>query len=225
LGKPFKSDSDYHSVGRNEQLEFRELFYDAFTKGYATQEDCGSFIEQLYKKFGREIFLFIYQQLRKGDQQKRIRSPYGDAEDFCQETFLKAFEWLINSIGQKIEKLNERAWLYRIASNLIIDKLWKPSKPIIISIFSEEGEVICIPDSGRDPLRVLINNELMEKLLQCLEELSEVRRGALQMVDLDGFSETEAANNMNIKVDTLRKRLFDARRQLRNCLKLYFINP
>jgi RNA polymerase sigma-70 factor (ECF subfamily) len=206
------------------QSTFGEWFYQAFMNGNTTQEDCRLFLEYLYRRHRSVVFLFIFRRLRWTELQHHVREPYQEAEDLCHETFCRAFQWLLTRIGANIKKVNERAWLLEIAANLIKDKRRNQrGNPLPGSAGSESETETLIVDPGRLPLDVVIWQELKEKLRQCLEKLTDLRRKALQLVDLDELSESEAAEQMNTQVETLRKRLFDARRQLRECMNVYYV--
>ena len=66
---------------------------------------------EAYEKFADGIFRHTY--LRLGDREK--------AKDLTQETFLKVWQYLI---GCK-SVVNFKAFLYKVASNLIIDETRK----------------------------------------------------------------------------------------------------
>ncbi len=64
----------------------------------------------LYDKYVEAIYVFIYYQV----------SDQAQAEDLTEVVFLKAFEKLPEFRTQKVME-NFRAWVYRIARNLVID--------------------------------------------------------------------------------------------------------
>lgn len=76
----------------------------------AAQGDKKSF-GKLYERYLEEIYRYVF--FKVGDQQT--------AEDITEETFIKTWESL-SKIYQGDGKIgNLRAWLYRIAKNLVVD--------------------------------------------------------------------------------------------------------
>ena len=75
----------------------------------------------LYEKYLDEIYRFVYVSL----------SDHWEAEDITENVFLKTWEQLpiIYSQDSKID--NFRAWLYRIARNLIVD-FFRSKKPLVL---------------------------------------------------------------------------------------------
>ncbi|MCI8281693.1 MAG: RNA polymerase sigma factor [Lachnospiraceae bacterium] len=66
-----------------------------------------------------ELYTAYYEELRK----YFVKQAYGyaNAEDIVQETFVKAIEYE-KTLG-KLDDHKRRAWLYRTAKNLLIDRI------------------------------------------------------------------------------------------------------
>jgi len=69
----------------------------------------GTAFEDLVTRHQAEIYAYIYRMVRHD----------GEAQDLCQETFLRAFRAFSDLQGTP----NYRAWLYRIATNTTLNAL------------------------------------------------------------------------------------------------------
>jgi RNA polymerase sigma-70 factor (ECF subfamily) len=97
------------------------------------------------------------------------------AKDIVQSAFLKMWETL--SAGKDIE--NQRAFLFRIASNLVIDR-YRKAKEYSLDLLAEQG--FDAPDDAGIPIEEHID---AEAALELLEKLPEKTREAvwLRMVE------------------------------------------
>lgn len=66
-----------------------------------------------------ELYTAYYEELRKYFVKQSY--DYATAEDIAQETFLKAIEH--EKALSRLDKSKRRAWLYRTAKNLLIDRI------------------------------------------------------------------------------------------------------
>lgn len=135
-----------------------------------------------------------------------------EAEDVTQESFIKAFQSIGSYRGGFF-----RAWLLRIISNTSFDRLREirnhPSTPL----FPQD------PDAGeyespkwlRDPaLSVeaqVENKEEATRLDRMLDEIPEVYRHILILIDVHNLDYAEAAQALHIPVGTVKSRLARAR--------------
>jgi len=137
------------------------------------------------------------------------------AEDVTQNVFIKAFEKLNGFRGGTF-----RSWLMKIATNSAYDLLRRskrrPTQPLFPE--DEEGEDL---DSARwliDPSAsvqdVVEQNEFSKSIAKLLEELPDVYRTILIMIDMHEFDYAEAANALNIPIGTVKSRLARARLQM-----------
>lgn len=82
-----------------------------------------------------------------------------DAEDIAQETFIKAFQKLKNFSS---EKARFSTWIYRIATNLCIDRLRKEKRKVLVNDIDAYVEAVD-PDHMNDE-EVRHIRELVETL-------------------------------------------------------------
>lgn len=107
----------------------------------------------LYESQTDALFRFVF--FRVSDRET--------AKDIVQETFLKMWETLDS--GREIE--NERAFLFRIASNLVIDR-YRKAKEYSLDSLTEQG--FDAPDDPGTPIETQIDAELALELLQDIGE-------------------------------------------------------
>ena len=85
------------------------------------------------------------------------------AKDIVQDAFFKMWETL--RLGRKIE--NERAFLFRIASNLVIDR-YRKTKEYSLDNLTEQG--FDAPDDPGIPIETKIDADLAMEVLQDIPE-------------------------------------------------------
>jgi len=144
------------------------------------------------------------------------------AEDVTQESFIKAFRAMGRFHGGSF-----RAWLFRIVTNTSYDLLRRtqkhPSQPLVPE--NEDGDEFESPSWLADPSMsvqgTVEQNEEAEYIYRMIDELPDVYRTVLMLIDLHEFDYTEAAQALNIPLGTVKSRLVRARLQMREKLKGY----
>lgn len=71
----------------------------------------------------------------------------------------------------------------------------------------------------RSPAEEVERRQLGEQLARALDELPAELRGAVWLVDVEGFTQREAASMHDVPEGTIASRLFRGRRQLRTALE------
>jgi len=148
-----------------------------------------------------------------------LKDP-SSADDVTQETFIKAFEKLKGFRGGSF-----RGWVMRIATNTAYDVLRhskrRPTQPIFPK--DEDGEVMesapWLADPSTSVQDIVEKNELSDSLTRFLEELPEMYRAVLLLIDLQEFDYAEAALALNIPIGTVKSRLARARSQMSHKLR------
>lgn len=153
----------------------------------------------------------------------RLTRNQQDAEDLVQETFAKAFA----SFHQFTPGTNLKAWLYRILNNTFISHYRKAQRRPQESAAGEaedwqEYQASSHQSTGLESAEMLAL-ELVpnEEIRQALEKLSEERRTAVYLADVEGFSYQEIADIMGTPIGTVMSRLYRGRTQLREYLRDY----
>ncbi len=141
-----------------------------------------------------------------------------DAEDLVQETFARAFAG-----ADRFEPgTNLRAWLFRILRNAFLDRARRDRRVTAAGDLEDAGEAASAGDGWLRDDREL---EAMRRLVggeieAALRSLSEEARTAV-LLDLEGFSEAEAALVLGCAAGTVKSRLSRARAALRERLGEY----
>src|SRR5947209_3609893 len=137
-----------------------------------------------------------------------------DVEDIAQQVFVKAYF--------SLKRFDQRAafstWLYKITVNECWDLLRKKKvRPLVYeSDLSEEQarQVITAGDKQNPGPDVSEKMEARERVEQLLEGLDERDRLMLILKEVDGFSIEEIAEVLNLNGNTVKVRLFRARRRV-----------
>jgi RNA polymerase sigma-70 factor, ECF subfamily len=135
-----------------------------------------------------------------------------DAQDACQEVFLRVFRYLA---GFRIG-LNFESWLWRIVVNVVYDFLRKRRDRSEISWPEEEGG----ESLGSTPgLHAEVENaDLCRKVLARLDVLTHQERMVFVLRDLQDLETAEVARSMRISRVTVRRHGAEARKKLRQVL-------
>jgi RNA polymerase sigma-70 factor (ECF subfamily) len=142
-----------------------------------------------------------------------------EAEDLVQDTYARA----LGAESSFAPATNMRAWLFRILRNSFIDDR-RRSKTLPLLDDSTEEERECAEyapellrgDVEREALRRVVG----ETIEGALALLSPDAR-AVVLLDLEGFTETEASEVLGCPIGTIKSRLGRARDALRRHLSEY----
>ncbi|NQU28219.1 MAG: sigma-70 family RNA polymerase sigma factor [Candidatus Marinimicrobia bacterium] len=153
----------------------------------------------------------------------RIMRNEEDAEDVLQETFII----MLGKLDQFSGKSSLYTWLYRIATNIALQKL-REKKKLDAEISVHEPNFEALRGSQLkewpDHLEDKVNDEQFRHCLAvAMEDLPENYRAVFVLRDLENLSTKEAASVLsiseaNVKVRLMRARLF-LRDKLANHLK------
>jgi RNA polymerase sigma-70 factor (ECF subfamily) len=162
--------------------------------------------------FEREALAYVDALYNHG---RYLAGNDADAEELVQETYLRALAGARTFVGG-----NLKAWLFRILRNTFID-IYRRGRhqPVLGELDVIDGAApvdLLRDDLELDRLRHLVS----EDIGAALASLSEEAR-AIVLLDLEGFTETEAAEVLGCAVGTVKSRLSRARVLLRERLKDY----
>ena len=138
----------------------------------------------------------------------KLTGDYFVAEDLTQETFLSAYKHL-----EQYTPEAEKAWLCRIASNKSIDYMRAAARRMIPT---EEEEIHSqeIPDR-EEPLRQVLNNEILEELRICCNALPPPYRDVSIAYFMDGKTAKEIAQESQTGLNTVKTHIHRAREMLK----------
>jgi RNA polymerase sigma-70 factor (ECF subfamily) len=142
------------------------------------------------------------------------------AEDVAQDSFIRAFQNLVGFQGGSF-----RAWILKIVTNAAYDLLRQSKRHPIQSLSPEDkqGDEIESPAWLADPTtsveRIVEQAEFSTDLARLVDELPEVYRTVLTLIDMYEFDYAEAAQALQIPMGTVKGRLARARLRLIKSLR------
>ena len=143
-----------------------------------------------------------------------------DADDLVQETFLRAFRaWERFVPGSEC-----RAWLFTICRNTYLRSSKREQRVTAYEDADLEalGAAAVHASAQQEGLEdVFARKEMMAAIHAAVDELPEVFREAVVLVDLEEQGYSEAARVLEIPIGTVRSRLFRGRRLLQERLIEY----
>lgn len=152
----------------------------------------------------------------------RLTNDSPDAEDLTQEVFVRAYQSFAGFRNQAAVD----TWLYRIATNLVIDRYRRERRApqwVAPAAGDEEDQLGELPAEAReaDPAARLAVSELQGQVRLAIATLPPKLRGAVVLHDMEGLSYDEVATALGCPVGTVKSRLFNARLLLRRKLHAY----
>ena len=161
-----------------------------------TKAMIGTLYEEYYERIVRYIFVRINDQ--------------NEAENLGGDVFLKALQALDSYRGRSEQM---RAWLFKIAHNLVVDYLRKMSKREAVSLNGVE-----VHDRVTTEEAVEAKWEV-ERLSKALKQLTPAQREVISLRFFAGLSSTEVAKTLGkssgavremqrAAVETLRKQMY-----------------
>lgn len=133
------------------------------------------------------------------------------AQDFCQETFVRAFLKLPEFEGRS----RFSSWLHRIAVNTALNGMRRVQRTRRHEFGHEEYEAVAATAvAGPAP-----DSMLRRCLHRAIDQLGDGMRAVFVMHEVEGFSHAEIAETLDLEVGTSKARLSRARAQLREILR------
>lgn len=151
-----------------------------------------------YDQYADAIFRHCY--YRVYDREK--------AKELSQECFMKTWEYLAS--GKKVDNL--RAFLYRVANNLVIDSSRKKKETSLDAMMDEGFE-----PAEPGPERTTIAAEAGQ-MIALLDKLDEKYRDVVRMRYLDDLSPKEIAHALGESENVVSVRIHRGIKQLREYL-------
>ncbi|HEU4333945.1 MAG TPA: sigma-70 family RNA polymerase sigma factor [Candidatus Eisenbacteria bacterium] len=149
---------------------------------------------------------------------KMLRNPE-DAEDVLQDTFLRAYRGLKSFKGNSTFS----TWIYRITANSALMRLRKKQLPTVSIEDADEREApINIADWAPGPVEQLLNEETRQAMNEAIESLPPEFGQVFVLRDVEGLSNAEVAEILDLSVAAVKSRLHRARLKVRNRLTHFF---
>ena len=138
-----------------------------------------------------------------------------DAEEVAQDALLSAYRAYDRFRGDS--KIT--TWLYRITVNAALMRLRKEKREKTLTRTGLDD--VDIPDWSDTPERFASNSELGDRLREGIAMLPEDFRAAVLLRDVEGLTNAEAADALDITVSSFKSRLHRGRVLLRKHLEEY----
>jgi len=161
-----------------------------------------SLFEHIVLEYQKDIINFQF----------RFTNNRADAEDLAQDTFIKAYK--------KLHTLKDhnrlRSWLFSIARRVAIDHYRKyKNREIPIDI----NTVVALAVKSETPEELSTINERSREMKKCLLSLPEEDRVLIELLYYYEFSYKEISELLHINRNTLKSRLYRARKTLLGMVK------
>lgn len=136
-----------------------------------------------------------------------------DVEDLLQDLYLK-----VSGAGSDPDVRDPRAWLYRAASNLMLDRLRSTRRAAMRDgawrrVSHVEGPVEDVHDAP-DAERVVAGRERLAVVVAALEALPPRTQQVFRLHKFEGLSYAEVATRLAISRSSVEKHMMDALRHL-----------
>ena len=168
----------------------------------ATGGDADSF-NQLVQRWERPIYALAY----------RVIGRQEEAQDVCQETFLRAYRALPGFKGEA----KFSSWVYRIALNLCRDWMRKQKRAPVMQ--APEGVDIQDMAAERGPsesIEDLVSRQQLSAVVgEAMRRLPEEQRTAIVLKEYHGMTFQEIADLQGCPLSTVKTRLYQGLTVLR----------
>ena len=132
------------------------------------------------------------------------------AQDFTQDTFVRAFDQLSRFRGDSAFG----TWIHRIAVTVTLNGMRKVKR-------LRERETPLEEELGLGAATHRADPDLRSRIAAAIDALPEGTRLTLIMHDIEGYTHAEIAESLGIAEGTSKSRLFDARGRLRLALAAF----
>jgi len=164
----------------------------------------GEAFRLLVERHSRSVFRLAYRMT--GNEQ--------DAEDVVQETFLRAFK--------QLERFDHRAqfgtWLYRIATNLCLDRLRSRKRYADIGDEENPDPMAQVQSGNPGPDRLALSGQLRDSVNLALDSLSAQERTAFVLRHYEGLPVEQIGATLGIGENAAKNSIFRAVQKLRRSL-------
>ncbi len=169
--------------------------------------DNQSLFEKLYHEFQKLVYNVALNYLQNTE----------DAEEVTQDVFVKVY----NSLGNFNQKSSYKTWIYRITINQCLDFLKQKNSQKRFFIFGKksQNEQEYLNTSTFEHPGILMEQQEDAKILfEIINTLTENQRTAFLLSKLDGVSNPEIAEIMQLSISSVESLIFRAKNNLKEKL-------
>lgn len=165
--------------------------------------DEGAFRE-LYRAFSRRLYAYVLRQ--HGDP--------AQAEEIVSDTLYEVWKAPAKFRGDA----QFSTWLIGIARNKVLMAFRSRKPDAVHDDLDEVAEIVASEAPGA--FELLAQHERQEGVRHCMDKLSAEHRECVHLVFYEGLGLAEVATLQACPENTVKTRLFHARKKLTNCLRL-----
>ncbi|MFS0782614.1 sigma-70 family RNA polymerase sigma factor [Bacillus sp. 1P06AnD] len=149
-------------------------------------------LDEMFRLYVNDIYRYVFS----------LSKNHHTAEDLVQEAFYKAYVQL-----ESCEIYNMKAWLFKVAYHAFIDFQRKHKRVDI------QDSVYSVGKDCNTPESLLMEKENYGRLLSIIHELPVNEKHVLILCDLHSLSNKEAAEVLNMKLNTVKSHLYRGRQR------------
>ncbi len=158
-------------------------------------------LEQLYRALSGNVYAFV---------QRRIANP-ADADSLVVDTFHEVW----HKAGHFAGNSQVKSWIIGIARHKMLDLMRQQKRQQSSDIDDHADELI---DHSPAPLEQLVEQQQAAWVASCMDKLPSEQRDSLHLFFYEGMSLAEISVVQNCPDNTIKTRLFHAKRKIKECL-------
>ena len=144
----------------------------------------------------------------------RLTNSETEADDLTQEVFTRLYE-----SGRNLEGAHLRNWLFRVARNLVIDKL-RAKHPERIAPEVEGTQLADMPDrKSANPAVAAEQQDMIQKVLSVLNKCDKRTREIFRLKFYEDKNSSEIGSQVGISSSTVRKILLGKLQEFREAFQ------
>lgn len=156
-------------------------------------------LDAVYRLYVNDLYRYLFS----------LSKDHYIAEDLVQEAFYRAYLVL-----EDYEIRNIKAWLFKVSYHAFIDYQRKNKRMMV-----EEEIDKYLTSNHHSPENSIIEKESLRLLLEDMKILKDIEKQAVLLCDLHELSYQEAADILDLKLNTLKSHLSRGRKKLLNRIK------
>ncbi len=172
------------------------------------QQGSESAARQLVEMHQSRLFAFVWRIVRNNDE----------AEDICQETFLRA----MTSLADFNEQFRFSTWIFTIGYRLALNSIKHRNHRLNYDFSNTAG------DNQKDQVQQFIQSEQASKVREIIweqvDQLSPTQKATILLFYRQGLSCQEIAEALDMPVATVKSHMHRAREKLRERLKFHQVD-
>lgn len=155
----------------------------------------------LYRQMSRSVYAFAM---------RRLADPVV-SEDVVVETLCEVWRKAGSFQGRSLVT----TWILGIARHKVLDILAQRGGKALVEL----DEAAEIADEGPGGFEIVAQKQRAEHVIRCLETLPDIQRECMHLVFYEELSLAEIATIQGCPENTVKTRLFHARRKMRDCVE------